>query len=315
MRGWWLSSVGSLLERARSLTIREGLRVEPLLLCIERSQMGYLIRTPPWKNEDELGITWSHSRKRMDGSSLRNVSKLIPSTSVHFPLNILINCYPSIPKLSLKTVRLWIQVWVIFHLKGYVWCNKPVTQVVHSWASVLSDSKTLHIKSTTIQAHITSCNWKTRKQAWQIFVCFYTFSFYKPNTVIAFEDLTLQRATLDFFGEKASRFASQWNDSDFDWWSCCTTFATLSAPLHSPFSFLTTHLSLVKPTEAQKLLTAAPPHLWHWYGFQWFLNDYLGHFILISSIKMSRVIHLFPYTRVKQDVRFANAVIRALFCK
>lgn len=169
---------------------------------------------------------------------------------------------------------------MILCLKGYVWCNKQVTQVVHSWASVLSDSKTLHVKSTTIQPHMTSCNWKTRKQTWQIFVCFCTFSFYKPNSVIALEHLTLQRATLDFFGERASSFASQWKDSHFDMWGCPATLA-FPAFIFSRLSFLTTHLSLVKLTEAQKLLTAAPPNLWHWYGFQWFLNDYLGHFILI----------------------------------
>ena len=40
----------SLRDRVRSLAIREGLGVEPLLICIQRSQLrwfGHLVRMPP----------------------------------------------------------------------------------------------------------------------------------------------------------------------------------------------------------------------------------------------------------------------------
>ena len=47
----------SLRDRVRSLVIREGLRVEPLLLCIERSQMrwlGHLVRISPGRLSGEV---------------------------------------------------------------------------------------------------------------------------------------------------------------------------------------------------------------------------------------------------------------------
>ena len=47
----------SLRDRVRSLVIREGLGVEPLLLCVERSQLrwfGHLVRMPPGRIPREV---------------------------------------------------------------------------------------------------------------------------------------------------------------------------------------------------------------------------------------------------------------------
>lgn len=183
--------------------------------------------------------------------------------------------------------KLWVQAWVIFLcLKGYVWKNKQ------SRASPSKNiCRTLHVKSTTIQQNMTSRNWKTRRQTWQIFVSFCSYSSCKPNNVIVFEYVMSDRGSIcegpGFWGEEEE--------------VCITLTSGAAAPAVPPYpsrlirpviltfvafsprclSLLTTHLSPVKPTEAQKLLTAAPPHLWCCYGFQRFLYDYFGHFILI----------------------------------
>jgi len=60
----------SLRDRVRSLVIPDGLRVEPLLLCIERSQMrwlGHLVRMPPGRLPGEVfraGPTWRRPQGR-----------------------------------------------------------------------------------------------------------------------------------------------------------------------------------------------------------------------------------------------------------
>lgn len=84
-------------------------------------------------------------------------------------------------------------------------------------------------------------------------------------------------------GGKRRRFASLWQAGPRRQLCrlICPVILAFVAFSSRCLSFLTTHLSPVKPTEAQKLLTAAPPHLWCCYGFQRFLYDYFGHFILI----------------------------------
>ncbi|TWW59887.1 hypothetical protein D4764_06G0014170 [Takifugu flavidus] len=52
----WVAGL-SLRDRVRSSAIREELRVEPLLLCVERSQMrwlGHLVRMPPGRLPGEV---------------------------------------------------------------------------------------------------------------------------------------------------------------------------------------------------------------------------------------------------------------------
>lgn len=155
-------------------------------------------------------------------------------------------------------------------------------RLTHSRASALSDSRTLHVKSTSIQHHMTSRNWKTAKQTTDLSL----FVHFPPANQTMWLCLSMWCLTgeVSVRGQISGvRFASLWQAGP----RC--QLCRLICPIILAFvvfssrclSFLTTHLSPVKPTEAQKLLTAAPPHLWCCYGFQRFLYDYFGHFILI----------------------------------
>ncbi|TWW62751.1 hypothetical protein D4764_04G0013980 [Takifugu flavidus] len=61
----WVAGL-SLRDRVRSSAIREELGVEPLLLCVERSQMrwlGHLVRMPPGRLPGEVFRAFTSSRR------------------------------------------------------------------------------------------------------------------------------------------------------------------------------------------------------------------------------------------------------------
>lgn len=129
--------------------------------------------------------------------------------------------------------KLWVQAWVIFLcVKGYVWKNKQ------SRASPSKNiCRTLHVKSTTIQQNMTSRNWKTRRQTWQIFVSFCSYSSCKPNNVIVFEYVMSDRGSIcegpGFWGEEEE--------------VCITLTSGAAAPAVPPYPSRYSHLCRLLP--------------------------------------------------------------------